>query len=116
MKKIVVNIGDNFGRLTVVGNGSKKYYYQVQCNCGSPIKEVCKYNLTSGQVKSCGCLASETRRKNVIKAHVASRKHFGCMVCGNDKHYAKGLCRNCYEKMRRGTLYKKYAKEYKVNI
>lgn len=115
-RKVIVNIGDKFGRLAVVGNGSKYGYVKVQCDCGSPVKEVNKYNLASGQTRSCGCLSSEASRKKVIMMHAARRKHFGCMVCGNDKHYAKGLCRNCYEKMKRGTLYKAYEKEYDVKL
>lgn len=110
----IVNIGDKYGRLTVVGVGKRRYYYKVQCDCGSPVKEVNKYNLVTGQTKSCGCLSSEASRKKVIMMYAARRKHFGCMVCGNDKHYAKGLCKNCYEKMKRGTLYKNYEKKYDV--
>lgn len=112
--KRIVNIGDRFGRLTVVAEGSKPYYYKVQCDCGSPIKEVYKYNLTKGDIRSCGCILKEVVKENVKKAHEANRKHFGCMVCGSDKHYAKGLCKKCYGKASRGTLYKKYEKEYDV--
>ena len=35
-----------------------------------------------------------------------NRKHFGCTYCGKDKHYARGFCESCYNKWRRGTLYK----------
>lgn len=115
-RKVIVNIGDKFGRLAVVGNGSKYGYVKVQCDCGYPVKEVNKYNLTSGQTKSCGCLLAETNREKMNKLHAARRKHYGCMVCGSDKHWAKGLCKNCYYKMRRGTLYKAYEKEYDVKL
>ena len=53
-------INKTFGQLTVLKFSQiKKYkrYYLCQCFCGN-IKEVEKYNLTSGHTKSCGCLSS----------------------------------------------------------
>ena len=115
-RKVVVNIGDRFGRLVVVDKGSKSGYVKVQCDCGSPVKEVNKYNMEKGSIKSCGCLTAEISKERINNLHAARRKHFGCMVCGSDKHWAKGLCKSCYYKMRRGTLYKDYEKEYEVKL
>ena len=46
-------IGRIFGRLTVVGSGSKKYYLECVCTCGNT-KQVYRGNLNAGNVKSCG--------------------------------------------------------------
>ena len=107
MKREVL-IGDKYNRLTVIKEGKHKGkknvpYYICKCDCGN-IKEVQKYHLIHGRIRSCGCLQREAVRENVKKAHIANIKHFGCMICGSDHHYAKGMCHNCYEKNRRGTL------------
>ena len=74
-----------------------------KCDCGNETI-IRGANLRRGITKSCGCLLSESSRKNICKAYIAHTKHFGCVQCGSDKHYAKGYCRSCYEKARRGTL------------
>ena len=71
-------------------------YWMCQCDCGNK-KEIIKYCLTSGNTKSCGCMSTKWQAQKMTK-------HFGCMSCGSDKHYAKGYCRNCYRKFKRGTL------------
>jgi hypothetical protein len=62
-------IGQHFGRLTVIQLASEKYngnlLYTCLCDCGN-IKTTTKWNLTSGAVKSCGCLFRDSTR---------SRKH-----------------------------------------
>ena len=52
MSKIkILNKGDRFGKLTIVGldsDKSKQYskpYYFVQCDCDSPIKSIIKATL-----------------------------------------------------------------------
>lgn len=106
-----INIGDKFGRLTVVGIGHKKgyqQYYKVQCDCGSPVKEVTKSHLI-WTTRSCGCLRKEEKDKDkerVRQMGLSNRKHFGCTYCGKDEHYAKGFCISCWKKWKRGTLYK----------
>lgn len=110
-----IRIGDKYNNLTVVGIGHKqnyKQFYYVQCDCGSPVIEVCGYRLKDGTTKSCGCLRKKIGAEigkiygsqNGRKAGLSRRKHFGCMICGSDKHYAKGMCRSCYDKSKRGTL------------
>lgn len=64
--------GQKFGRLTVVsfsrdvrsGNRNRKYWKCI-CECGK-YKEVRLDSLTSGKVKSCGCLQVENSYKNLI--------------------------------------------------
>lgn len=58
-------IGDKHGRFVVIGNGESKggkKYLKVKCSCGT-IKDVLKWNLTSGHIVSCGCAAREAQRK-----------------------------------------------------
>ena len=102
----MVKIGDKFERLTVVENPFRdgKYYKCLcQCVCGNT-KIIRTDVLENGKSKSCGCLKKEVDKIKGKKLGLSQRVNFGCFVCGSDKHYAKGLCRNCYEKRRRGTL------------
>lgn len=93
--------GQRFGKLVAIkptrkgSNGG--FYWLCKCDCGNE-KEVPRQNLTKSKnpTRSCGCLS--------VNAWNASRKHFGCMECGSEQHYARGLCRSCYNKIRRGTL------------
>ena len=50
-----LNPGDKYGRLTVIGPGSKAGYSICECECGT-VKEFPNYNLTIGKTRSCGCL------------------------------------------------------------
>lgn len=99
--------GLKFGRLTAIRReGTARdgcVLWLCQCECGTETI-VKSSNLMRHQTKSCGCLVSEKARQNVKKAHKSVRKYFGCKHCGSDQHYAKGYCRNCYLKAKRGTL------------
>ena len=117
-----------------IKNGSKTRTALVcLCECGKT-KTIKKDHLKGGNTQSCGCLQKENGKKmgsiNIHYAHnsehkneiteetrekmrengrklgLSRRKHFGCTYCGSDKHYAKGLCRSCYDKAAKGTLYK----------
>ena len=95
--------GMRFGRLTVIEqaeNQGKHRRWECHCDCGNT-KIVSETNLIHNQTRSCGCLARETAKETVKKAHAARRVSFGCIHCGADSHYAKGLCRNCYTKLHR---------------
>lgn len=103
MKKIDYTdiIGKKFGRLTVLSfNRYNKgfYYYNCMCDCGNTAV-VCRNNILRGYTKSCGCLQRETgaihgkKRKKQIR--------YMCSFCGERVVYAKNLCRNCYERMRK---------------
>lgn len=53
-----LNPGDKYGRLTVIGPGSKTGYSLCECECGTT-REFYNNRLTSGKTKSCGCLQKE---------------------------------------------------------
>ena len=71
MAKFLDLTGQRFGKLTVIkfskdvqsGNRKRKYWL-CRCDCGN-IKEVRTDCLTSGNVKSCGCLHIENSYKNL---------------------------------------------------
>jgi hypothetical protein len=79
--------GKRFGRLTVIKRTDQKqgssYLWLCKCDCGNELL-VRTERLTTGNVKSCGCLRRETR-KNDIKG-----KRFGRLVAventGRKKH------------------------------
>lgn len=107
--------GLRFGRLIAINPTEKRskqgfVYWLCKCDCG---KEVVVRNdrLRSGHTRSCGCFATEIHReigkkigKTFSKIKNKNRKHYGCIYCESDEHYAKGYCRSCYSKLRRGTL------------
>ena len=72
MRKLVNDLtGQRFGRLLVLGpteNGSRKTYYDCQCDCGN-VKSVRSDSLIRGAIRSCGCLKKEQDRKNLTAAH-----------------------------------------------
>ena len=60
-------IGQKFGRLTVVARGENTSYgkatWVCACECGrQKEKTVTSYDLTSGKVRSCGCLYYESNK------------------------------------------------------
>lgn len=65
--------GMRFGKLTVIGrNGSKVFpsgqkqpLYTCKCDCGENTVVLAR-NLISGNTKSCGCLAMDTRTKHGV--------------------------------------------------
>lgn len=63
-EKIIVNIGDKSGRLTVTGVGKTRsgIYLNCVCSCGKE-KVVYKGNFVSGRSKSCGCYSREVTSK-----------------------------------------------------
>ena len=97
--------GRKFGKLTVleqaedyvISSGGHYAKWKCKCDCGN-VFITRQYSITSGKTKSCGCLHKE----NISKLGKSNRKYENkCTECGTGKHYAKGLCRNCYSKMRR---------------
>lgn len=66
---MVCEIGEKFGRLTVVGEAARRSgqrYVDCMCACGARVTVAVK-NLRSGDVKSCGCLR-RARMKEISKA------------------------------------------------
>lgn len=76
MSKNIDLIGFKYSRLTVVEKTNKKKYgktlWKCKCDCGN-FKEATSSSLKSGDVKSCGCLANETRKNNALKLN--NEKH-----------------------------------------
>lgn len=65
MKKIEVNSGDKYGRLTVVKEldrkitgGEPKRWFLFKCDCGNTV-EIFLADVRRGHTMSCGCLAKE---------------------------------------------------------
>lgn len=85
-------VGLKYGRLTVISKTNKKsgnnWIYLCKCDCGN-LKEVSTANLTSGKVKSCGCLSYENRKKSRPK-HGFSRQRL--------YHLYYGIKYRCYNK------------------
>ena len=80
MRKLIINIGDIFGRLTVYGdkslirNGLRCRYILCKCICGNKSK-VTPSSLMSGTTKSCGCIQKESVSFN-MKTHGKSKTPF----------------------------------------
>lgn len=94
-------IGKRFGRLVVEKEVriNNLRYFSCKCDCGKE-KLVRFGNLVSKAVQSCGCLRKEIVKENAKKMGFKNRKEMFCKICGKN-HYAKGLCKNCYERDRR---------------
>lgn len=70
---IEVKVGERFGRLTVISELERRKtrvsverQFELQCDCGTKTKATL-HNLRAGQVRSCGCLSSETTVINNIE-------------------------------------------------
>lgn len=63
MKYPPIKIGDKFGRLTVIKEGTKKGYWLCRCVCGNE-KEIIAHSLKAGSTRSCGCLRQESMIRN----------------------------------------------------
>ena len=104
--------GIKFGRLTPLfpikrPNNNLKHWLCL-CDCGN-LKVVLPSNLTSGYIRSCGCIRSETTRTHITEMNHSKRldlrnKVFGYLLVLNEKpeakentyhYYWKCLCRNC---------------------
>lgn len=73
MRKLQINIGDKYNRLTVVETGLYKgprRAVRCICSCGKETVVTCS-RLINGKIKSCGCLQVESVKKRNFK-HGAS--------------------------------------------
>jgi hypothetical protein len=82
-------LGKKFNRLTPVEK-LKNYYYLCKCDCGN-YKKVRKDHILKGEIKSCGCLSSETTTlKNLKDAQPIMGHKFGMLKpiakIGTTKH------------------------------
>lgn len=107
--------GQKFGHLTVIKRGENYHRHSrwwCQCDCGNTeLILVLGANLKNGGTQSCGCLRKERAKTWGTNLGRNNRKHFGCMICGSDKHFAKGMCHACYERTRRQKI--RYKNEMK---
>ena len=71
-EKYLVNVGDVFGRWTVIDASvpkpvnSRTTFARCRCECGT-VKDVSKRMLHNGGSRSCGCLARELSAKRKLK-------------------------------------------------
>ena len=130
-KKLIIQIGVKFGRLTVLEDVSrigKKSEVRCLCDCGNE-KIVQYYDIKNGATKSCGCLRKEsnlkrfslkddqiaekygmlTLIKEVPKGNLKSRRFEAKCDCGKIKVVCLNYLRNnlviscgCYRKKIRG--------------
>lgn len=95
VKQCEVNVGDVFGRLTILEEVERWVYpskdtrrqFLVQCSCGSPPKKMLISNFKTGSTKSCGCY-----NKEKITSHgMYNTRQYQCWVdmktrCDNADH------------------------------
>lgn len=66
-KRIVVQAGERFGRLSAVrevtGKSARHRYYEFMCDCGEEITRRLD-SVTRGYCRSCGCYNSEVSKRN----------------------------------------------------
>lgn len=75
-----VNIGDRFGRLTVVSvdhtdRATHRTWFLCKCDCGN-LKTIVSYSLTQGNTQSCGCLQKEKASKAKLTHGKTSTKEY----------------------------------------
>lgn len=76
----LIEIGDRFGRLTVLELVEKKKNCDVwlcQCDCGEK-KLVASYSLSSKHTRSCGCLLKERSSAHKIKHSLSKTSLYDC--------------------------------------
>lgn len=114
-------IGKKINNLEILGIEKKgnSYYYKCKCDCGN-FTSTRAYQVLHEKIKSCGCYKKSYERCQQQKElarqmGLKTRKHEEkCDYCGAPNHFAKGLCHNCYERLRRnGTL--EYVKKKEEN-
>lgn len=100
-KPRVALTGSVWGRLTVIAvDGVMR---TVQCECGT-VKSVPSGSLVIGYVRSCGCLARDTKTKYVVGKEVRGmivvsvterRVQMRCQHCGNVRDVLRGNAHAC---------------------
>lgn len=93
--------GQIFGKLTVIGISKKiqsgkreRYYWKCKCDCGN-VKEVRTDCLTSGSVRSCGCIKKEQDKVNLTAFH---RHKLSNTHIWNTYYSMLHRCYNCKDK------------------
>ena len=81
-----------FGNLKAISKApsrSKKTYWLCECLLCGTQKEIQTSHLTSGAIKSCGCMSGNLQNANIQKK---------CLLCGNDfiaNVYTRQYCFDC---------------------
>lgn len=91
MAKAIDLTGMRFGKLVALEratNRGKKTYWLCQCDCGNK-KEVQTCHLTSGKIRSCGCINNILTHGETVKGQ--------CLICGNEFETTNLNRRYCYE-------------------
>ena len=95
-------VGKQIGDWKVLSETEPKNHqrrFLCQCKCGT-LKEQRGYDLFYGLTTKCH--SCSMKEKQTWKKRKPTMKR--CKACGKLEHYAKGYCRSCYNKARRGTL------------
>ena len=105
MRKIRDLTGQRFGRLVAKYPTEKRLgtsvIWRCECDCGNNC-EVSSYSLTSGNAKSCGCLAKENCERAHVYSKEANRERMkegtdvsriiNGKTCKNNKSGCTGVC------------------------
>jgi hypothetical protein len=116
MKRQLLNIGDVFGGLTIIGAGQPasqyKMHYPCRCKCGKEVK-ILDANLRNGNTKSCGCwrreVVKEIPKQNIIHGKSKTPEH---RVWVNMRHRQKDI----YDPYRAKRVQIKVCKEWKYSF
>lgn len=87
---IVVEVGQRYGRLTVLSDAGRigaHRHYRCTCDCGQ-LATVSKYRLASGHTRSCGCIHSEGVSRRNTKHSMAGTPTYRVW---------KGMMARCYQ-------------------
>ena len=100
-KKLVINEGDVFGRLTIIREVEKKgvaRYFECKCECGT-VRDFKIYRLTDGTTVSCGCYGRENSSK-ILKGKKTPSFVTGDHNKNSDHYYLTrtwgGMKQRCY--------------------
>ena len=115
MKSKLNLIGRKFGRLRVVKEGKLKIYsnqtkryWLCICDCGKE-KEIVGGSLTSGLIKSCGCL-----KKGINKTHGLSKTKVYTIWAGlHQRNNSNNKKLDCYKGVKVCSRWKKFENFYK---
>jgi len=100
-RKKQVNIGDTFGRLTVIGEPFwvPKQTVVVECSCGV-IKAVATSSLINKDILSCGCYHLDLSRQNMINGNFANRvcQKYGVKNYAHHKDFKSKVTNTCMKR------------------
>lgn len=92
-----VNIGDVFGRWTVVRQSEKRsssngFQFECRCQCGT-LRTISPWHLRKGKTHSCGCLCIEKKTKHGCGRTYHQTREYRIWAgmrsrCNNPKHHA----------------------------